>query len=77
MLNEISKNDLEEINGGGLAGGLAGYVIGCEVGALVGAVCSSISRGLGDSDDIANDVGLVAFGATVAVCTFVGALLPG
>lgn len=76
MFNEMSKKDMEVINGGGVAGALVGYTIGCQVGALVGVVCSSISSNLGDSDKVSGDVGMVAFAATVAVFTFAGAFIP-
>jgi len=67
---------LNQINGGGVAGAIAGNAIGNYVGFVVGNACSSISRRCGDSAQVSSDVGLVAYGATVAVFTVFGALLP-
>lgn len=76
MFTEINENELERVNGGGLFGAVAGYAIGCYIGAIVGATCSWISKKCGDSAKVSTDVGLTAAAATVAVFTFVGALLP-
>lgn len=73
--NEINNEQLELIDGGGVAGVLGFGIIGASIGSIVGGCVAVYHTATGNSSKAWNDVkaGLVA-GATVGGCA--GSVIP-
>lgn len=73
--SNISKDELELINGGGLAGAAAGYLVGVVVGGIL-AVAVCCDKGTQGSPNQGSAV-MTVFTSAVITCTTIGAAATG
>lgn len=77
MFNELRKEELVDLNGGGAAGAAVGYLVGLGVGAVGCVVACVDSKNSGSSGIDAAKAGATVFVGSVITCTAIGACATG
>ena len=74
---QLTEDEMQKVNGGGIAGAAAGYVIGVGVGAVAAISVGITSARSGDSRKMTGRAVLTTFTSSVITCTVVGACATG